>query len=263
VAILGYLILRGGLKDYLMVNNWEKPDAIPFYLLNTWNGFIFEITACGYYLAQKYYREEQNRQQLQTELLHAELAFLKSQTNPHFLYNSLNFIYSQAISVSEPLSKSVLLLSDIMRYALEEADTQGFVPLAKEIKHLENFIEIHRLRFKHKLQVDYRVSLSEAESERRMVLPFVLISLVENAFKHGLVTKAETPLTIHLSLDAGILRFYVKNKMDKNAEKHPTHGVGLKNLERMLTIAYPQKHRLILIEEQDFFIATLELNYLK
>jgi hypothetical protein len=256
-AIVLYAWLRGEAMFWLAPQWGAKGAKMHWFVNNLWNGFIFTITACGYYLTQKYYREELKRQGLQQELLQAELAFLKSQTNPHFLYNSLNFLYSQAISVSEPLSKSILLLSDILRYAIEEADPQGLVVLDKEIKHLENFIEMHRLRFQHKLQVDYECTVPGAERAQIKILPFLLITLVENAFKHGLVNKK--PLYIRLALSDAHLLFSVKNQIDRQAEKHLTPGVGLKNIRRMLDLAYPQAHNLNLEERGEDFIAELRL----
>jgi LytS/YehU family sensor histidine kinase len=229
------------------------------FAVTFWNGIIFSITACGFYLTQKYYREEQNRQKLQNELLLTELAFLKSQMNPHFLYNSLNSLYSQALAVSEPLSKSILLLSDIMRYALEETDATGKVPLSKEISHLHNFIDIHRLRFRHKLHVDFRIQPETADFTGIMILPFVLISLVENAFKHGLFTKAPDALVIRLTVKENSIFFQVKNRIDHNPVKYPTPGVGLGNVRRMLALAYADRHTLLLNQNSEFFEVELTL----
>jgi two-component system, LytTR family, sensor kinase len=256
-VIGAYAALRGELLSFLAPLLGSKGSKLHLFVHNVWNGFIFTLAACAFYLTQKYYREELKHQQLQKELLLAELAFLKSQTNPHFLYNSLNFLYAQAISVSTPLSQSILLLSDILRYAIEDADAQGMVPLKKEVQHLENFIEMHRLRFQHNLLLDYTVKLPASDLERCYILPFVLISLVENAFKHGLFSKE--PLLIRLVLQGTKLTFEVKNKIDRQSEKHQTPGVGLRNIKRMLDLAYPGTYTLDLREENDFFMANLAL----
>jgi hypothetical protein len=251
-----YTVSRSGLLIFFGLKDFKTASLSPHLVINFWNGFIFSIAACGLGFAQKYYREELNRQRLQRELLLTELAFLKSQMNPHFLYNSLNFIYSQAISVSEPLSKSILLLSEIMRYAIEEADKNGKVPLEKEIKHLDNFIEIHRLRFGGKLQIIYEKHPPQYPAQ---IVPFMLISIVENAFKHGLVTKKETPLIIELTFQNNNLIFFVKNKIDTQAHKHLTNGVGLTNIKRMLDLAYSGKHTLDIKNDSVFFEIHLKL----
>jgi two-component system, LytTR family, sensor kinase len=256
-VIGAYAALRGELLNFLSPHLGIKGSKLHLFVHNIWNGFIFALAACAFYLTQKYYREELKHQHLQKELLLAELAFLKSQTNPHFLYNSLNFLYSQAISVSVPLSQSILLLSDILRYAIEDPDAQGMVPLEKEVQHLGNFIEMHRLRFQHNLKLDYTIKLPASDLEHRFILPFVLISLVENAFKHGIFNK--DPLLIRLVLQGTELAFEVKNKIDRQSEKHQTPGVGLRNIKRMLDLTYPDAHTLDLREENDFFMAKLAL----
>ncbi|MCU0355773.1 MAG: sensor histidine kinase [Cytophagales bacterium] len=253
-----YAGLRVVLLEKILTHGTDLKSAS--FILNFWNGIIFSLAACGFYFTRKYYREEQNRQKLQNELLLTELAFLKSQMNPHFLYNSLNSLYSQALAVSEPLSKSILLLSDIMRYALEETDATGKVPLSKEITHLRNFIEMHRLRFRHKLHVDFRIQPEHVDTTTIKVLPFVLISLVENAFKHGLFTKAADALVIRLTVDENSIFFQVKNRIDHNPVKYPTPGVGLGNVRRMLALAYPDRHTLDLDQNSEFFEVNLTLN---
>lgn len=255
ISILFYAYLRWFLMDIWGLNYSKKTDFSQYFAINIWNGSIFSITGIGLYFAQRYYQEEQNRQQLQNELLLTELAFLKSQMNPHFLYNSLNFLYSQAISVSENLSKSILLLSEIMRYAIEESNENGKVPLEKEIKHLENFIEIHKLRFGEKLQLDYSKKVENSIE----ILPFMLISIVENAFKHGLVTKKGFPIKIRLGSHQNSLSFQVKNLIDTSSEKHQPNGVGLNNIRRMLALAFPDSHELEIENNGVYFEVKLKI----
>lgn len=195
-----------------------------------------------------------DQQRIENELVNAKLQTLKYQINPHFLFNSLNFLYAQAIPLSDNLSRATMLLSEIMRYGLQQND-ESKVALENEIKHLENFVEFNRLRFSNRLHIDFTVDGSTAF---RRIMPLLLITFVENAFKYGELHDAENPLKIHLKIDNKTLYFEVKNKK-RNGPKEDSTGIGLSNIKNRLMLAYPENHSLEIIDEKQFFTTKLEI----
>lgn len=195
-----------------------------------------------------------DQQRIENELVIAKLQTLKYQINPHFLFNSLNFLYAQAIPLSENLSRATMLLSEIMRYGLQQND-ESKVALENEIKHLENFVEFNRLRFSNRLQIDFRI---EGNTAFRRIMPLLLITFVENAFKYGELHDAAYPLEIQLRIDNRMLYFEVKNKK-RNGPKEDSTGIGLTNIKSRLALAYPNSHTLEIINEELFFTTKLEI----
>jgi LytS/YehU family sensor histidine kinase len=195
-----------------------------------------------------------NQQRIENELVTAKLQTLKYQINPHFLFNSLNFLYAQAIPLSDNLSRATMLLSEIMRYGLQQND-ETKVALENEIKHLENFVEFNRLRFSNRLQIDFTIDGSTAF---RRIMPLLLITFVENSFKYGELHDANNPLKIHLKIDSRILYFEVRNKK-RNGPKENSTGIGLGNIKNRLDLAYPNNHSLEIIDEEQSFTTKLKI----
>lgn len=195
-----------------------------------------------------------DQQRIENELVTAKLQTLKYQINPHFLFNSLNFLYAQSIPLSENLSRATMLLSEIMRYGLQQND-EAKVSLENEIKHLENFVEFNRLRFSNRLQINFEI---EGSTSFRRIMPLLLITFVENAFKYGELHDASNPLKIYLKIDSKTLYFEVKNKK-RNGPKENSTGIGLSNIKNRLDLAYPENHTLEIIDEEQFFTTKLEI----
>jgi len=185
---------------------------------------------------------------IEKEALRTELAFLKVQFNPHFLYNTLNYLYAKAIPVSEELADGILNLSDIMRYALKES-TDSRVPLQEEIDHLRQLIDLHQARFSHTLHVAMQV---EGDPAPARILPLVLLSFVENAFKHGNLTQEADPLLIHLSIANEQITFYIQNRKSRSQSTTSTY-IGNQNVQRRLELAYADKHRLHIREDEHYY----------
>ncbi|MDP5120088.1 MAG: histidine kinase, partial [Spirosomaceae bacterium] len=195
-----------------------------------------------------------DQQRIENELVTAKLQTLKYQINPHFLFNSLNFLYAQSIPLSENLSRATMLLSEIMRYGLQQND-EAKVSLENEIKHLENFVEFNRLRFSNRLQISFEI---EGSTSFRRIMPLLLITFVENAFKYGELHDASNPLKIYQKIDSKTLYFKVKNKK-RNGPKENSTGIGLSNIKNRLDLAYPENHTLEIIDEEQFFTTKLEI----
>jgi two-component system, LytTR family, sensor kinase len=229
--------------------------------------FIF-VTAFAYALAYiTYLRDSRKREkileeqklQLEIEKSQANFNFLKAQINPHFLHNTLNFLYAKSLPYSEELSEGILTLSDIMRYALSEGNAKdGKAPLKDEIEHVRNVIKINQLRFSNNLRVDFQV---EGVVNGAQIIPFVLITLVENAFKHGDLKSMEDPISIRLTVSANSLHFTSRNKK-KSGPKELSTGIGLDNIRKRLDLAYGKNYSFRVIEDADFYTTDLTINTL-
>ncbi|WP_170878391.1 sensor histidine kinase [Daejeonella lutea] len=190
--------------------------------------------------------QENDKIRLQKDLLSARNAYLQSQVNPHFLFNTLNFMYNSSMKVSEKLSTSILTLSDIMRYALTRIDEDQKVLLRNEIEHIKNFIDLNQVRFDQQLSIDFRVNGRVGDSR---IIPLSLITIVENMFKYGDLLDPEYPASLVITLHENELEVEASNK--KRAGRIvPGHGTGLKNLRERLDIYYADAYGLE-IEDTD------------
>ncbi|TAF46722.1 MAG: histidine kinase [Sphingobacteriales bacterium] len=202
------------------------------------NGFFIFLSTVYKFTVDWFYNEKEKRD-LENHSLVAELAFLKSQINPHFLFNSLNNIYSLAYQQSASTPYAILKLSDILRYMLYESNDSK-VALLTEIEYLKSFIELQKLRFKTNLSVHLNI---EGNISKQQIMPLVLISFVENAFKHGVATEVDYPINILISVHENKLLFTISNKKS-NHIKDVTGGIGMANVVRRLDLTYPNQYKL-------------------
>ena len=196
-----------------------------------------------------YVRGQRNRRELERQQLLTELAMLKTQINPHFLFNTLNNIYSLTSRKSDKAPEAVLRLAEIMRYLLYESSTDT-VPLSWELAHLRSFLDLQRLRLAASAQEAIVLEIEGADPDcAHPIAPLLLLPLVENAFKHGDLTAR--PVAVHISLHLaadGLLRFSVLNRVapadaERELPRQPG-GVGLVNLRRRLELLYPNRYAL-------------------
>jgi two-component system LytT family sensor kinase len=201
---------------------------------------------------------EKRTSQLEKEKMQADYFFLKAQINPHFLHNTLNFLYARSLPYSTELSEGILTLSEIMRYSLDkEEDADGKVLLTREIEHVNNIIKIQQLRFGNALQVAFSI---KGDPEGLRILPFVLITIVENAFKHGELKDPGHPVTLDLCIDEGKkLRFHSVNKK-KTGPKELSTGIGLENTRKRLELAYGDNYSLYIKDQREAYITDLSIN---
>jgi two-component sensor histidine kinase len=196
-----------------------------------------------------YLRGQRNRREMERQQLLIELAMLKTQINPHFLFNTLNNIYSLTSRKSDKAPEAVLRLSEIMRYLLYESSTDT-VPLSRELAHLRSFLDLQRLRLSATAQEAIQLTVTGAPADcAHPIAPLLLLPLVENAFKHG--DLAARPVAVQITLDLGAdgqMRFSVLNHVAAaDAERELPNqpgGVGLVNLRRRLALLYPGRHTL-------------------
>tara|TARA_R110002124_G_scaffold125388_9_gene284557 strand:- start:13 stop:1644 length:1632 start_codon:yes stop_codon:yes gene_type:complete len=206
-------------------------------------------------LAENRQKELLRQKVLEKEITDAKLQSLKYQINPHFLFNSLNFLYSQSLPLSDELATATMLLSKMMRYGLQENSEDTKVSLSSEIEHLNNFIAFNQLRFSNQLNVQFSV---EGMTAIRRIMPLLLITFVENAFKYGELSDPQNPLRIDLMVDRENLFFRVKNKK-RNGPKEDSTGIGLENTKRRLELGYPKQHKLIINEDSDYYTSELTI----
>ncbi len=239
-----FIVLRYTIEEVLFpvwfgFSNYQDP-TLPFYIQdNSFYAMPGIFMAAAVYNLEKAQEKSQENLVLQQEKTKAELAFLKTQINPHFLYNTLNYIYSLAYPVSDKLASAIIKLSDLMRYMLHES-TDGKVALQKEVEYLHNYIDIFRLRFEQHFFVDFTI---EGSLNGQRVASLVLIQFVENALKHGVVNDPEAPVRISLQLGGSQLCFEVTNRIGTQQKDHTT-GIGLANVRRRLDLLYPNAYNL-------------------
>lgn len=218
----------------------------------------FFVYALGYYFATRAVINKKKLFDSEEKRLRLESAFLRAQINPHFMQNSLNFLYSKAIAYPESkLPEAILLLSEIMRYSLEATpDGQHIVPLQKEIQHLKNFIKMNELRFDNNLHIRF---MQNGEFEGIYILPLVLLTLMENAFKHGDLTDPAHPLELQLDVNPEKeICFWIKNKKGTGF-KDSSHNIGIGNTRLRLETAYGTGFSLNIEETNDSYCAELKI----
>lgn len=215
--------------------------------------FLFGIARHIY----NYIRLRQAEQQLRIEKQQAELNYLRSQTNPHFLFNTLNNIYSLARDKSDLAPESILRLSKILRFMLYE--TSGdYISIEQELKIIADYIELEKLRYDPSLRVNFNYDVQDL---RQSLPPLLLIPLVENAFKHGVSETRSRPFVdIHLSVNNRQLTFVVKNSTEESSGQETLkENIGLSNLRRQLELLY-KEYDLSIQQRAAVFTASLKIN---
>jgi len=187
--------------------------------------------------------------------LKTELAFLKSQVNPHFLFNTINDIYALTQQQSEKAPDALLKLSELLRYMLRESD-DPLVPLSNEIEYLENVIQLQKIGQKGRSYVDLKVI---GNIEQQKIAPLILINFIENAFKHGNFNNQATPITILIKLATTTVQFRIQNQVN-TFKKDKTGGIGLVNVKRRLALIYPDKHELLITQDPANFTVDLKID---
>jgi two-component system, LytTR family, sensor kinase len=186
-------------------------------------------------LAKDWMRNQQLMKEKEKQYLEAELNFLKTQIQPHFFFNTLNNLYSLTLKKSDQAPEIVLKLSDLMSYMLYESNAPK-VPLAKEIDYLQNYLEVEKLRFGHRLSVSFKV---EGETSHLAIPPMILILFLENSFKHGVKNNLQqVDIEINLEVDDKFLYFKVANPVSEFGEIAGNNGIGLKNVRRRLQLLF-------------------------
>lgn len=195
--------------------------------------------------------------QTESEKLTAQIASLKSQINPHFLFNTLNNIYATAIDTAPKAADMVDKLSEIMRYTMKDIQ-QDFVLLEDEINYINNFIELQKLRLDRRVKLEY-YSLENIPDLK--IAPMLLIPFIENAFKHGVNSEQKSFIKIIISMNKTELHFsVVNNKVNAQMDITEGGGLGIENTKHRLYLIYPSKHLLVINDTEKLFSVSLHIN---
>lgn len=220
------------------------------------NILIYMLFGAGYAYMQDWFIKDRQARILEKEKIQAELNLLRYQLNPHFLFNTINDIYYLALIKSDKTANALLELSSLLRYVLDGKDPE--VSLDREIDHLKQFIKLHSFRFPNE-EIIQKIDTDDSVSSV-YIAPLMLSTFIENAFKHGEPGTPEKPVTVQLEVKNGTLNYEVTNPLNPNISKDFSSGIGLPNLERRLTLLYPDRHQLSYREENGRYIAQLQID---
>ena len=192
--------------------------------------------------------------QLKNDKNEAELMLLKSKIDPHFFFNTLNNLYGLAIEKSDDTPKVILKLSEIMRYTIYEGENDR-VALKDEVSYLEQYIEIHKIRYKKTVDISFNKAI---DNEEMSIAPLLFIMLLENAFKHGVGSLTNNAfINIYLTAMDGVITFIIENNFEP--KERMDKGMGLDNLKKRLQLIYPKKHKLNIASDGMIYKANLTI----
>jgi sensor histidine kinase YesM len=242
-------------QDFYQYGGWRNVFSM---VLNT---TLFLLISALYWYFKQWQIEREQQIILKNEKLEAELNFLRTQISPHFIFNTLNNIYSLALQKHENTAPMVAKLSTLMRYVLYQ-ESEGKLSLKKEIDILKEYIELHLLRKMRSQNVDF---YAEGNLNEWQITPMLLINFVENAFKHSnLDNDADAWIKINCEVDKdGQLDFEVENNSILSNSQGDIGGIGLQNVQRQLTLSYPNQHHLTINNENGIFLLKLTLQLKK
>jgi two-component system, LytTR family, sensor kinase len=241
----------------------ESTDLFYFFKTYTLPSTLASTTlAMSIKLTKNWIRSKTKQQELEKEKLETELKFLKSQMNPHFLFNTINSIFVLIHKNPAKASESLAKFSDLLRYQLYECNDQQ-IPLNQELRYLENFIELQGLRQDHN-RVDLKLNLDPYATGDLTIAPFVLIPFIENAFKHVSQRDDQSNwIRMNLHFERQQLHFSIVNSISathrSSTEVIRHRGIGLKNVQRRLDLLYPEKHTFVIRQNDEQFEVQLQM----
>lgn len=228
-----------------------------YFRINILTNVSVVVVGFAYRLLLLWFQQEKIRKELENQKLKAELSFLKMQVNPHFLFNALNNIYSLSVmEKSNKTGQSIMKLSDLMRYVLyEKEDGENRVSLDKEIRHINSYIDLEKLRHPGDVYINFSI---EGDTNGKRIVPLLLFPLIENACKHGILTDPQKPVDINLKVADHQLNFSIENSIN-SYQKDDVGGIGIPNVQKRLDLLYGKKYTLDLSKTADRFIVNLQL----
>ncbi|PWB26523.1 sensor histidine kinase [Flavobacterium sp. HTF] len=255
-------------------NNMPPPEELKIFLKNhriraipARQPLFFKIGPSLFYILiitisaiirtlTEFYNNQQNKLIAETHRTNTELIYLRKQTNPHFLFNSLNSIYSLAHKKSDLVPDAIVTLSELMRYMLYETDNKT-VALEKEINYIQNYIELQKLRLNNIEDIFVNV---HGDTKNKFIEPLLLISFVENAFKYGTDYKGAAHVKIKIIIFENSLDFWIENTIENYVKDPENSGIGLVNIQNRLDLLYPNAHELTITQDSKLYQIHLNLN---
>lgn len=263
IPMMGLCLLTGIGSRYIIqellqkaifgFGNYFTLELMYYIMDNLYYGLIFSAFGIIFYFIEHSKFEEGRRNDLILANKQSELSLLRSQVNPHFLFNTLNNIYTLVYHKSDDALSAVERLTGLLRYALYEEKRS--VPISKEVKAIRDFIDLQKIRYSFSPALDLSL---DGNCEGLEIAPFLLIPLVENAFKHGVLKDKETPVLIHLICEEGGLFFRVENKIARQY-KDQVGGIGLENVKKRLDLIYGNRYEMNIEEKENNFKIALKL----
>lgn len=232
----------------------KKPPFFFKFFPSLFYLFIVSISTLIKTLSE-FYINQQNKLISETRKTSTELNYLRKQTNPHFLFNALNSIYSLAYKKSDLVPDAIVTLSEMMRYMLYETDNKA-VSLEKEINYIKNYIDLQKLRLNNIENIFINI---HGETRNKSIEPLLLISFIENAFKYGTDYKGTTFVKIKISIEGNNLDFWIENRIENQIKDPNNSGIGLTNIKNRLNILYPNAHQLTITQTDNKYSVHLNL----
>ena len=267
LQLLLFLLLVVRVLPFPHIPGYEPPAHAYDAILLSAGPVIVTLAAVAVKLLQRARDSERAAQRLRQEKLEAELAMLRAQVHPHFLFNTLNNLYALTLKKSDQAPEAVLTLSQLLDYMLHESGAER-VDLAREAEVIGQYLALERLRYGAELRADFHTAI---ETPRR-VAPLLFLPLVENSFKHGVSRcGADGWVTITLRSSGRTLRFTVENSVPPETEAtdagepvqggHAPGGLGLRNLRARLALLYPDSHTFEAGRQGDRFTASITITF--
>lgn len=263
VVFIGLSLIETSIDYFFLV--WIYSDSPePYFGMLITNGLvhlIFASLAMGYGFTRSWVVNEKKKQVLVHEKLTAELNFLKTQLNPHFLFNVLNMAYSSASRKGDEQTADIIeKLSVLMRYMIYDSNVDK-IEVEKEIDFIRNYINLQKMRFSSDLPVAVTFTVDGHYTGYR-IAPVILIPFIENAFKYGVKLEQKSEIKLTLNFQNGEMEFTASNPIFKNGQSvdKKNSGIGIKNTQKRLNILYPAKHKLIINDNGKEFLVKLLLN---
>jgi two-component system, LytTR family, sensor kinase len=252
---LRYLIQEVLFWHWLGIKNYNEGTTISYYIFdNLYYGGILIIMSTLFWILDDNIKSQKENLVLLEEKKTAQLAFLKNQVNPHFIFNTLNNIYSLVSSKSDKALPSIEKLSQLMRYMYKDSDAPQ-VSLQNEIDYISSFIDLQRIRLGNKESVQYHISGNIGQYK---ISPLLLIPFIENMFKHGILNQIEKPLKIKIDIINGTLDLSTSNFIN-TFHKDEASGIGLDNVKKRLALLYPDKHTLRIEIKENIYTTNLQI----
>jgi len=253
------------IESLLIFSNSENVPGVQAQILKDFHlAFVLNFFVMGISSLVKitfdWLKNQRERQELQTQTMQSELRFLKSQINPHFLFNTLNSLYALTLKKSDSAPDIVLKLSEMMRYMLYECN-ESYVFLSKEVQYIGNYLELEKLRQGHNIDIQFDV---EGNISDQKISPLLFMSFIENCFKHGLGNNI-SPGFVHITLlvNGKELEAVIKNSKPLSMPKpfHPrSGGIGLANVKRRLNLLYQGRYSLNIEDAPNTYTVDLKVS---
>ena len=229
-----------------------RPDRLDSMFLFV----VIMVISAGIWIVQEWMQAEKKSKQIESERIAMELSFLRSQINPHFMFNTLNSIYSLALVKSDMTADAVIKLSDMMRYLIQDSDSDK-VPLEKELEYLSHYVELQRIRLGGNINVTYHCAGNPSGYQ---IPPLILMPFVENAFKYGISSHEPAPVIIDISVADRVLNLSVSNRIFTDRPVPDSSGLGIRNTRQRLEMIYPGHYSLDITENQKMYKINLMIH---